>query len=92
MKNSDKTDQNKRWEPEGDLGQSRKHAHKVSDEDASAIDSKLGLQAISVRLQIEIIEALKAIAKKKGIGYQPLIRMILNEYVGQSVVQKSKAG
>jgi uncharacterized protein (DUF4415 family) len=44
------------------------------------LDTALGLQPISIRLQKEVIEKLKLIAKSKGIGYQPLIRMVLTKY------------
>ncbi len=47
----------------------------------AAIDEALGLQAISIRLQKDIIQKLKVFAKEEGLGYQPLIRQILTRYV-----------
>lgn len=42
---------------------------------------KLGLQPISIRLQKDLIENLKMIATTNGIGYQTLIKQILNRFV-----------
>jgi predicted DNA binding CopG/RHH family protein len=41
----------------------------------------LGLQSISIRLQKELIEDLKLLAKEMGIGYQPYIRQLLTQHV-----------
>lgn len=72
------------WE-EGDLGQSEDHAVRSSREREEylnqMIDEATDLKMISIRLQEGLIDALKMIAKRKGIGYQPLIRQVLNEYV-----------
>lgn len=43
--------------------------------------SKLGLQAISIRLQPDLIQDLKTIAQHNGIGYQTLIKQILHRFV-----------
>jgi len=72
------------WE-RGERGQSAEHADRVSrsreTELDEMIDEALDLKMISIRLQEGLIEALKAIAERKGIGYQPLIRQILTEHV-----------
>jgi predicted DNA binding CopG/RHH family protein len=72
------------WE-DGDLGQSTEHAVRSSREREEMIhkmiDEATDLKMISIRLQEGLIDALKAIAERKGIGYQPLVRQVLNEYV-----------
>lgn len=45
------------------------------------IDEALGLQMISIRLQRPLIHHLKMIAEYHGVGYQPLIRDLLNRFV-----------
>lgn len=49
-------------------------------EEAAAIDDALGLQMISIRLQKSLLTNLKAIAEHHGVGYQPLIRDLLNRF------------
>lgn len=68
------------WE-EGVLGGSVEHAKPVSNEHASAVDDALGLQMISIRLQKSLIDDLKYLAEREGLGYQPLIRRVLCRYV-----------
>jgi predicted DNA binding CopG/RHH family protein len=72
------------WE-RGELGQSAEHTKRVSREREerlhAMIDEALDLKMISIRLQEGLVDALKAIAERKGIGYQPLIRQVLTEYV-----------
>lgn len=72
------------WE-DGELGQSEEHAVRSSRDREEhlneMIDNALDLKMISIRLQEGLIDALKTIAERKGIGYQPLIRQVLNEYV-----------
>lgn len=43
-------------------------------------DEILGLQAISIRLDRELIEEFKMLAALSGIGYQPLMRQALKEF------------
>lgn len=45
-----------------------------------AIDESLELQMISIRLQRSLLANLKAIAQFHGVGYQPLIRDLLNRF------------
>jgi len=68
------------WES-GALGRSQEHVGVVSQEECDAVDEALGLQVISIRLQKKLIESLKKLANKEGIGYQPLIRQVLTRYV-----------
>ncbi|MGR2662443.1 BrnA antitoxin family protein [Chromobacterium haemolyticum] len=52
----------------------------TADQEAE-LDSALGLKMVSFRLQESLINELKVIAKTKGLGYQPLARMVLTEFV-----------
>ena len=62
------------------LGASAKHMKVVSDEEQRDIEDGLGLHMISLRLNKTLIEQFKELAKLEGIGYQPLIRNVLNQY------------
>lgn len=64
------------WEI-GDLGQDEKSVKVSSAEAEKSIEDALDLQMISVRLQKELLEQLKFLAKYHGIGYQPLMRDVL---------------
>lgn len=68
------------WET-GELGRSMEHAKVVPEQEAKGTDEALGLQLISIRLQRDLITNLKKIAEYRGIGYQPLIRDLLNRFV-----------
>src|SRR5687767_6729709 len=52
----------------------------ASAAEASDIDAAVGLQMISIRLERRLIADLKAIAEHHGVGYQPLIRDLLNRF------------
>lgn len=64
------------WES-GTLGASMSHATTVPTDIEAAIDASLGLQAISIRLPKQLIEGYKLVAAHHGVGYQPLMRDIL---------------
>ncbi len=49
----------------------------ASDEDETALDEAMELQMISIRLPQSVVEKLKIMAKKEGIGYQPYTRQVL---------------
>lgn len=68
------------WETR-QLGADPKYARRVSASEDKALDDSLGLQAISIRLQKELVEQLKSLAKRDGIGYQPYIRQLLSRHV-----------
>lgn len=68
-----------RWES-GELGRSEEHAIVAPAELCAALDSNLGLQLVSIRLQRQLIDSLKLIAKYRGVAYQPLIRDLLNRF------------
>ena len=48
---------------------------------SAGLDDALGLQPISIRLQKDLLDNLKALAKLNGLGYQPLIRQVLTRWV-----------
>ena len=69
------------WES-GDLGLNAESAVAASHDEAAAIDRATGLnmQLISIRLQAELISQMKEIAVHHGVGYQPLIRDVLQRW------------
>lgn len=69
------------WES-GQLGQDEAHvaALPASEEIDAEIDSAVGLQAISIRLEKSLIEDFKLIASMHGLGYQPLMRQALKRF------------
>ena len=77
------------WESKK-LGAAAQHARRVSSTKSKAVDDALGLQAISIRLQKELVEQLKELALRDGIGYQPYIRQLLTRHVREASSQKSK--
>ena len=68
----------------GLLGNDESHMIALSEEeqrkDEAIINEALGLKAISIRLENELIEEFKMIAKYHNIGYQPLMRQALNRF------------
>jgi predicted DNA binding CopG/RHH family protein len=40
--------------------------------------------AVTMRLQKELVEQLKQLAKKEGLGYQPYIRQLLTRHVREA--------
>jgi predicted DNA binding CopG/RHH family protein len=68
------------WETK-QLGADPKYARRVSREKEQEIDDSLGLQAISIRLQKELVDQIKELARQDGIGYQPYIRQLLTRHV-----------
>lgn len=61
------------WETRA-LGASARHVKRAAPELQAAIEEKLGMQAISIRLPRSTIDTYKALAKMHGVGYQPLMR------------------
>lgn len=64
----------------GELGGDEKYEKKV-EVDEAALDEVLELQMISIRLQKSLIEDLKDFALLEGLGYQPLMRRVLQRFV-----------
>ena len=73
-------DLNEQWE-NGELGRDEQFVQKSKTTSRAAIDEMLALQPISIRLPKSLIQDLKDIAQLHGIGYQPLIKQILNRFV-----------
>jgi len=69
-----------KWD-DRELGASEEHVEVVSKAEMTAFNDALSLQAISIRLQKNLIEDLKAIAENYGIGYQPMVRDLLQRFV-----------
>ncbi|KGM26822.1 MULTISPECIES: hypothetical protein [Photorhabdus] len=67
------------WE-NGELGCSEAHVKVSDDVTEDLINEALELQPISIRLNRSLIEDLKMIADLNGLGYQPLIRQVLNRF------------
>jgi len=82
MKNSHKVSQEEAWDNR-ELGASEEHVRKASPDREKALDERLGLQTISIRLQKSLIDNLKRLAEEDGIGYQPYVRQILMRHVRQ---------
>lgn len=83
--NTSSTETRKPWEElDNDL---ELNSVAVSKEEAGAIDDALGLQMISIRLQRSLLANLKAIAQYHGVGYQPLIRDLLNRFAKSETLE-----
>lgn len=67
------------WES-GALGRDAAHAKRAPKELEQAVDDALGMQAISIRLDKELINDFKRIAKHHDMGYQPLMREALKRF------------
>lgn len=83
--NSDHSEaDDEKWD-DRELGADAEHAHRVSPgrerQLHAMIDDALDLEMISIRLQAGLIDAYKELAKREGIGYQPLMRQILTRYI-----------
>lgn len=53
----------------------------------AALDNALDLHPISIRLQKNLIDNLRALAQLHGLGYQPLIRQVLTRWVNSELKQ-----
>jgi predicted DNA binding CopG/RHH family protein len=62
----------------------------VSAEEMRAFDRALGMRLISIRLDDELIDSLKAIAASRGILYQPMIRQVLERFAARNRVKAPK--
>lgn len=82
MKNTHKVNSEEAWDNR-ELGASEEHVRKASPDREKALDERLGLQTISIRLQKRLIDNLKRLAEEDGIGYQPYVRQILMRHVRQ---------
>jgi len=57
------------------------HSSSAPVDEAAAVNEALDLQLVSIRLQKGLISDLKEIAEYHKIGYQPLVRDLLNRFV-----------
>lgn len=71
-----------------ELGSSIEHVEVASDDEMELFDDALSLQAISIRLQKQLISNLKSIADSYDMGYQPMIRELLQRFV---IAQKKQS-
>ncbi|AAK03206.1 BrnA antitoxin family protein [Pasteurella multocida] len=67
------------WESD-ELGCSKETA-RISNFSVEDLQKSIQLQSISLRIQKDVLEDLKYIAKSYGIGYQPLMKQILKRFV-----------
>ena len=76
--------------PQASYGRDEKYIRRSSVEQEMELDKSLDLKPISIRLQNSLIEKLKFIARFHGIGYQPLVRDLLNRFVSHEFVNIAK--
>jgi hypothetical protein len=83
MKMSNTAETNMSTDPwdTGELGRDEKFAERAPAGLREEIETALALQMISIRLKKETIKDMKSIAEYRGIGYQPLIRDVLAQFV-----------
>ena len=67
------------WE-NGTLGTDEQYVKRSNPELDKAVDDALCLQAISIRLNKDLIDTFKRLAAYYGIGYQPLMRDALRRF------------
>ena len=72
-----------------ELGATEEFVKAAAPERNKEVDDALGLQLISMRFQKDIIAKLKEIAVEEGIGYQPLIRQVMNKFVRERYSEKT---
>lgn len=74
------------------LGADEKYVRVVDSKTAEQIDDAAGTQLISIRMQKSTIEDLKLIASLNKIGYQTLIKQVMNRFVECEKTTTSSAG
>lgn len=72
------------WES-GKLGMSEDHAVQVSTEETAAIERAAGMKLVSIRLPVVLVSNLKEIAKYYGIGYQPMVRDLMERFARSEI-------
>ena len=63
------------------LGNDDEFAKLSTDLSIDDIEDSVGLKSISIRMKKTLIDDLKLIAKREGLGYQPLIKRMLQRFV-----------
>lgn len=81
---NERKDTTEQWEDRS-LGASEEHVVVAGLENEQALDDSLGMQMISIRLPRDLISAYKLIANHHGVGYQPLMRDILQRFVPEGL-------
>lgn len=89
MKNMRKKLSEDAWESR-ELGATKEFVKKAARKKEKALDEKLGLQIISIRLQKSLIEDLKSLASEDGLGYQPYLRHVLTQHVRSEKRKRGK--
>lgn len=89
MKNTRKQHSEDAWDNR-ELGATEKFVRKASPEREKALDDKLELQIISIRLQKSLIDDLRDFAGEDGLGYQPYIRHVLTQHVRNEKRKRDK--
>lgn len=74
------------WE-NGSLGLNPSAARVVLKQEAAAVEQAIGLNmhAISIRLPQDLIGTLKEIAAYRGVGYQPMVRDLLQRWAAEEL-------
>ncbi len=76
----------RKWDSR-ELGASMEHAVLAPQAEALELDRKiddaLELRSVTIRLQKGLVEDFERFAKSDGIGYQPLMRMVLTKYAAE---------
>lgn|SRR5690554_172962 len=86
MKKIEDTTEN--WE-NGALGRDEEFVAQ-SDLDQSELDNLLRMQPVSIRFQKSLLEELKTIADYYGIGYQTLIKQVLQRFTIAEMKQMAR--
>lgn len=89
MSNMHKKHSEEAWENR-ELGATEEYVRKASPEREKALDEKLELQIISIRLQKGLIDDLKDLAGEDGLGYQPYVRRVLTQHVRSEKRKREK--
>lgn len=89
MRNMHKKHSREDWETRK-LGATESFVRKVSSTREKALDNKMGLQVISIRLQKGLIEDLTELAIQDGLGYQPYMRQVLTQHVRNEKRNRNK--
>jgi len=69
------------------LGADERYVAVAPASENALVDKTLGLQMISIRLPLKLIEQLKVIARHNGVGYQPLMRDVLSRFARGELIQ-----
>lgn len=74
------------WE-DGTLGRDEKFVRVADAAEGQAVDDALDLKLISIRLPKKLINQFKLIGHFHGVGYQPLMRDIMERYARNEILE-----